>query len=107
MACCIPKVAIRCLFFNALTRLKTVGQVRSEQPKVVLRASGWEPRYQQEIDRLGIADIVTLAPSIGNREALVEQATADGLLLFQGSKFDRQMPAKCTSTCVSDGRSSR
>lgn len=81
-------------FFNALARLKAGGRVGPDQLEVVLRASGWEARYQQEIDRLGIADIVTLAPPVGNREALAEQAAADGLLLFQGSKFDRQIPAK-------------
>ena len=81
-------------FFNALARLKAGGLAGPERFKVVLRASGWESLYQQDIDRLDIADIVTLAPLVGNREALVEQATADGLLLFQGSKFDRQIPAK-------------
>jgi hypothetical protein len=81
-------------FLNALARLKSAGRAGPEQLKVVMRASGFETRYQQEIDRLGIADIVTLAPPIGTREALAEQAAADGLLLFQGSKFDRQIPAK-------------
>jgi hypothetical protein len=81
-------------FFNALARLKASGFAGPARFKVVLRASGWEVRYQQDIDRLGIADIVVLAPPIGNREALVEQAAADGLLLFQGGKFDRQIPAK-------------
>lgn len=81
-------------FFSALARLKAAGLAGPARFKVMLRASGWEARYQQEIDRLGITDIVTLAPPVGNREALIEQATADGLLLFQGGKFDRQIPAK-------------
>lgn len=81
-------------FFEALARLKTAGFAGPTQLQVVLRASGWEARYQQDIDRLGLADMVTLAAPVGNREALVEQAAADGLLLFQGSKFDRQIPAK-------------
>jgi hypothetical protein len=81
-------------FFNALARIKAAGLVVPSQLKVVLRASGWEARYQGEIDRLGLKDMVVLAPPVGNREALVEQAAADGLLLFQGRKFDRQIPAK-------------
>jgi hypothetical protein len=81
-------------FFNALARLKAAGLAGPAQLKVVLRASGWEDRYQHEIDRLGVADIVFLAPPVSNREALEEQAAADGLLLFQDSKFDRQIPAK-------------
>ena len=81
-------------FFEALARLKAAGLVTPASLKVVLRASGWETRYQQEIDRLEIAELVCLAPPVGNHDALVEQATADGLLLFQGSIFDRQIPAK-------------
>lgn len=81
-------------FLAALARLKANGQAGPAQLQVVLRASGWEAGYQQEIDRLGVADIVTLAPPVGNREALLEQAAADALLLFQGERFDRQIPAK-------------
>lgn len=81
-------------FFEALARLKTGGLATPALLKVVLRASGWEARYRQEIARLGISELVSLAPPVGNRDALVEQAAADGLLLFQGSRFDRQIPAK-------------
>jgi len=38
--------------------------------------------------------MVALAPLVPNREALLEQADADALLLFQGGKFDHQIPAK-------------
>jgi hypothetical protein len=38
--------------------------------------------------------MITLAPPISSREALLEQAGADGLLLFQGRRFDHQIPAK-------------
>lgn len=81
-------------FFMALARLKRAGKAGPALFRVVLRASGCEARYQQQIDQLGIADMVTLAPPIGNREALQEQSSADALLLFQGSHFDRQIPAK-------------
>ncbi|HEV7122377.1 MAG TPA: glycosyltransferase [Rhodanobacter sp.] len=81
-------------FFEALARLRAAGKAGPDIFRVVLRASSCETRYRQEIDRLGLADIVSLAPPIGNREALFEQASADALLLFQGSKFDRQIPAK-------------
>lgn len=81
-------------FFAALARLKADTLAGPGQFQVVLRASGWEAGYQREIDRLGIADIVTLAPPIGNRQALLEQAEADAVVLFQGERFDRQIPAK-------------
>lgn len=81
-------------FFGAIAALKRAGVVDANTVRIVLRASGHEARYQQQLDRLGIADLVTLAPAIGNHEALVEQAQADALLLFQGNRFDRQIPAK-------------
>lgn len=81
-------------FFTALARLKNSGNIIPGMLKVVLRASGSEAAYTREIQRLGLEDMVTLAPPVGNREALLEQAAADGLLLFQGSKFDLQIPAK-------------
>jgi hypothetical protein len=86
------------VFFAVLGKLKRLGKAGTGMFREVLRASGSEARYQQQIDRYDIADIVTLAPPVGSREALLEQAAADGLLLFQGSLFDRQIPAWCRST---------
>ncbi|NMW22865.1 glycosyltransferase [Rhodanobacter soli] len=81
-------------FFAALARLRDAGHVTPGMLRVVLRASGTEAAYAREIQRFGLGGMVTLAPPIGNREALLEQASADGLLLFQGSRFDLQIPAK-------------
>lgn len=81
-------------FFNALASLRASEKFDGTSLKVILRASGSEPKYAEELHRLGIEDLVTLAPPISNKDALVEQAEADGLLLFQGTNFDRQIPAK-------------
>lgn len=81
-------------FFLALARLKASGKLHAGDIKVVLRASGSEVIYTREIQRLGLDEMVALAPPISNREALAEQAGADALLLFQGDKFDAQVPAK-------------
>lgn len=81
-------------FFSALENLKAAGALGTGDISIVLRASGSEARYQEEIRRRGLEQMVTLAPPIPNRDALQEQADADGLLLFQGSKFDHQIPAK-------------
>lgn len=81
-------------FFKALANLKASGNISAKTLNVVLRAGGFESAYAQETRRLDVDDIVTLAPAISNRDALIEQANADALLLFQGSKFDRQIPAK-------------
>lgn len=81
-------------FFSALANLKATKALAAEDISIVLRASGSEARYQEEIRRRGLEQMVTLAPLIPNREALLEQADADALLLFQGGKFDHQIPAK-------------
>ena len=81
-------------FFEALARLKASGIVDAKSLHVVMRASGFESTYALDIRRLGLEDVVSLAPSIAYRDALIEQSRADALLLFQGSKFDRQIPAK-------------
>lgn len=81
-------------FFEALARLREASIITPDTLEVVLRASGHEAAYTEELARLGIDDIVTLAPPVGYREALAEQAGAHGLLLFQGAEFNAQIPAK-------------
>ena len=81
-------------FLTALARLKSTGFIGADSLQVILRASGFEGVYQQHIERLDLPEIVTLAPQVSNREALKEQAEADGLLLFQGECFNHQIPAK-------------
>lgn len=81
-------------FFTAVANLKNAGVVSTDRLRIVLRASGSEARYARELRRLGLDEIVTLAPQISYEKALEEQAKADGLLLFQGSHYDRQIPVK-------------
>jgi hypothetical protein len=81
-------------FLSALARLKKAGIINARNLKVVLRACGSYAVYASEAGRLEIADIVEIAPRLSNKEALAEQAKAHGLLLFQGEKYDRQIPAK-------------
>jgi glycosyltransferase involved in cell wall biosynthesis len=81
-------------FLTALANLKAKGRLGEADLRVVLRASGSEAVYGAELRRLGLERMITLAPPISSREALLEQAGADGLLLFQGRRFDHQIPAK-------------
>ena len=81
-------------FFSAIANLKAAGALTEADVRIVLRASGSETTYEAEIRRRGLEGMVVLAPPISNHEALLEQADADALLLFQGSKFDHQIPAK-------------
>lgn len=82
-------------FFRALVALKKRGLVTRRNLHIVLRASGGnEDEYRAELVHLALDDIVEMAPAVNYRVALQEQATADGLLLFQGTKFNAQIPAK-------------
>jgi len=81
-------------FFSALANLKAAKALTEADVRIVLRASGSEAIYEAEIKRRGLEGMVALVPPVSNHEALLEQADADALLLFQGSKFDHQIPAK-------------
>lgn len=81
-------------FFHALAALKRSGALKPGAIRVTLRASGSEETYDNEIKQLGLADMVFLAPFLPYKEALEEQVTAAGLLLFQGERYDHQVPAK-------------
>ncbi len=81
-------------FFAALAELRRTGKVSSSDLKIILRASGNEDYYQQCLREHGIDDIVLLEPPIPYRDALVEMLSADGLLIFQASNCNSQIPAK-------------
>lgn len=81
-------------FMTALAGLRDSGSIDPDGVKVIFRASRLEEEYTREIQRLGLKNMVLLLPPIPYRDALIEQAAADALLLFQGSEFDRQIPAK-------------
>lgn len=81
-------------FLAALAELRSGRDVSPDSLQVTLRASGHEQHYAQVIDSLGLGDMVMLRPPVPYHEALREQYEADGLLLFQGSEYNRQVPAK-------------
>lgn len=81
-------------FFEALANLKRSGVISAPDIHVTLRASGAEAQYAMALERLGLGDIVTLAPFMPYKDALTEQVRADCLLLFQGREYDHQIPAK-------------
>jgi len=81
-------------FFDALAYLRDAGTASAASLKIVLRASGNEREYRGHLEQKGIADMVELAPPSNYAETLVEMMAADGLLLFQGSICNHQIPAK-------------
>ncbi|MGJ9418458.1 glycosyltransferase [Massilia sp. CMS3.1] len=81
-------------FLEALARLKAAGVIAPGSLRIVLRAPGNIPAVSALIDKYGVADIAAAAAPVPYREALTEMACADGLLLFQGTPFNNQIPAK-------------
>ena len=81
-------------FFSALATLKSSGKLSAKDLQVILRATGSDELYRPMIAELEIDDIVRLEPVVAYREALREMLRAEGLLLFQGSVCNHQIPAK-------------
>jgi glycosyltransferase involved in cell wall biosynthesis len=81
-------------FFAALRKMKDAGEISPDKLKIILRATGSDDLYRPMLAESGIADIVHLAATVGYRDALGEMLRADGLLLFQASICNEQVPAK-------------
>ncbi len=81
-------------FFQALSELTADGRIGSRGLKIILRASGYEEYYGCLLDEYGINEMVSLEPAIGYKAALYEMLQADGLLVFQATNCNHQIPAK-------------
>jgi glycosyltransferase involved in cell wall biosynthesis len=80
--------------FAALAELRQKGHITAKSLKIILRASADEAKQRQLITQYGLEEIVFLEPPIPYVEALAEMLQADGLLLFQGTLTNTQIPAK-------------
>ncbi|MFK8030997.1 MAG: glycosyltransferase [Gammaproteobacteria bacterium] len=90
-------------FFIAIKNLLELGKLTSGDLEVVLRASGHDDEYRALIKTHGLEAIVTLEQRIPYADALAEMMEADGLLIFQGSGCNHQIPAKVYE-CMRSGR---
>lgn len=81
-------------FFQAIANLKQRGEVSASRLRIILRATANDAAIRADLARLGIDDILEVAPSIGYLDALREMKTADGLLILQASNCNAQIPAK-------------
>jgi glycosyltransferase involved in cell wall biosynthesis len=81
-------------FLQALGRLKENRTATPQTLQVILRAPGNADEISALVERYGVADLVKVAPPVPYREALAEMLAADGLLVFQGTPFNTQIPAK-------------
>lgn len=80
--------------FEALAAMKATDRISSGQVRFVFRNIRDDSRYAREVARLGLEDLVEIAPRLPHSAALAEQARADALLVLQGKGFNRQVPAK-------------
>ncbi|MDB5791786.1 MAG: glycosyltransferase [Massilia sp.] len=81
-------------FMEAIARLKAQGEVDAARLRVILRAPGAMEDIQARAVKHGVEDIVEVAPAVPYKLALQEMLAADGLLVFQGTPFNTQVPAK-------------
>lgn len=81
-------------FFLALVQLKADGRINAASLRVDLRAPGSDDYFAGLIKDFRIDDLISLLPALPYQASLKDCARADGLLLFQGSAFDDQIPAK-------------
>jgi hypothetical protein len=83
--------------------LRQTGKISASTLKVILRASGNEDTYRAYLRDLRIDDIVFLEPPFPYRSALSEMLEAHGLLIFQATNCNCQIPAKAYE-CLRAGR---
>jgi len=81
-------------FFKAISLIKKRQPEIANKLSIVLRASGYEHGYKPMLNELGIEHIVSLEPPVSYDVALKEMLSTDGLLLFQASSCNHQIPAK-------------
>ncbi|MGZ5200787.1 MAG: glycosyltransferase [Telluria sp.] len=81
-------------FLDAVAAMKRAGTVDASTLRVVLRAPGEVEQVAGLARKFGVDDIVDVLPPVPYKEALREMLDADGLLVFQGTPFNTQIPAK-------------
>ena len=81
-------------FFQAVAQLRASGAVSPATLRIILRGSGHENIYRSYVKELSIEDLVSLEGTVPYEEALGEMLGADGLLIFQASNCNWQIPAK-------------
>lgn len=81
-------------FFTALRALKASGEVSVATLRIRLRATAHDRHFAPILAQMNLDDIVELAPPLPYAEALSEMLSVDGLLLFQASGCNHQVPAK-------------
>ncbi len=77
-----------------LTALKSYLADNDDNLQVIFRGCGNEAGIQDEISNFGLKDVVSTGSSVSYSEAIKEMMQSDLLLLFQGTVYNKQIPAK-------------
>jgi glycosyltransferase involved in cell wall biosynthesis len=80
--------------FEALAAAKVQGRIDASTLRLRLRATAHDDFVRDLARRLGVADLVEIAPPLPYAAALAEMLAADGLLLLQSNDCNDQIPAK-------------
>lgn len=81
-------------FFRAVARLKSPGDPRYANIRIVFRASAYDEKYRPVIAELGLAEVVEFREAVPYHEAVAEMLTVDCLMIFQAANCNNQIPAK-------------
>ena len=81
-------------FFAAVRALIDEGELKAEDLCIRFRAAQHESEVLECAHQQGVIDCVEVAPPIPYLRAIAEMMGADLLLVFQGSHFNTQIPAK-------------
>ncbi len=81
--------------FEALAALRDQGKISEENLCFVFRASGFSQEYAKKYHHLNLGNLVRFEDeSISHENAIAEMKKAHALVVFQGSVFNAQIPAK-------------
>ncbi len=81
--------------FEALAQLRDQGKISEEKVCFVFRASGFSQEYVKKYHHLNLGKLIRFEDtSISHEKAIAEMKQAHALLVFQGSVFNAQIPAK-------------
>ena len=89
-----PKERDPSKLFRVMARLRDDGRIEASRLCVRFRAPGADQAIRELAQKFGVEDMVDVAGPVSYREALEEMMGADVLLVFQGSAFNNQIPAK-------------
>lgn len=89
-----PKERDPSTFFAAVRRLIDAGALEATRLCIRFRAPHHNDEVRACADQHGLSQCVEVAPPIPYHRAIAEMMAADLLLVFQGSNFNTQIPAK-------------